>query len=125
MKPEVRYIAIREIGCLACHRDLKTSFFPGACAPGGYVEVHHLLTTGMHGNGKRRGDAATIGLCSWHHRGVIGEGYTRKEMADCYGPSYALQARAFRELYGSDDDLLAEQDRLISVWQDSIIGRVA
>ena len=116
MKPAVRDFAIRDIGCIVC-RELGLGFVP--------AEKHHLTTTGRHGTGKRRGEAATIGVCSWHHRGVIGEGYTRKEMADCYGPGYALQARAFREIYGSDDDLLAEQDRLIANWQDSIIGRVA
>ena len=121
----LRFMAIQEKGCLACRRHLKARCKDGAHAPGGYVEIHHLLTTGRHGTGKRRGDEATIGLCSWHHRGVIGEGYTRKEMADCYGPSYALQAREFRAEYGTDDELLSEQNELIAEWRSNTIGAAA
>ncbi|KAF1698341.1 hypothetical protein CSC62_05375 [Pseudoxanthomonas jiangsuensis] len=122
---DLRFTAIQEIGCLACRRPLKASFQPGAFAPGGYVEIHHLLTTGHHGTGKRRGDDATIGLCSWHHRGVIGEGYSVREMADCYGPSYAREPRRFRAEYGSDEELLAEQNTLIAEWRSNAIGASA
>ena len=58
MRAELRDTAIREIGCICCLHDGR-----------GHVpcEKHHLLTTGLHGNGKRRGEAATVGLCSYHH----------------------------------------------------------
>lgn len=117
---DLRFLAIREIGCIACKRDCKPHLRPFTDC-----EVHHLLTTGLHGNGKRRGDDATIGLCSWHHRGMPVEYYTARECVDCFGPSYARQARAFRDLYGSDDDLLAEQNRLIDEWRKSTVGAAA
>lgn len=98
MRPRT-YTVKFEIGCIACR---KEGF--------GMVqaEEHHLLTTGLHGNGKRRGDDFTIGLCAYHHRGVPGS------YAGIKGPSYTNQSRAFRERYGSDDELLAYQNRLIA-----------
>lgn len=116
MKPAMRDVAIREIGCICC---LKRGIFS-------HCEKHHLLTTGLHGNGKRRGEQATLGLCTFHHRGAHGVGGARaREMALNYGPSYADEPRRFREEFGDDDSLLAEQDRLIGIWRDSIIGAVA
>lgn len=72
-----------------------------------YPEVHHL-NTGGHAGQKRRGDEYTIGLCAWHHRGVPGH-------YDSYpGPSLAKQPGKFRITFGSDDQLLAEQNNLIA-----------
>ena len=109
MTPELRDFAIREIGCIACLSDGR-----------GYVpcEKHHLLTTGLHGNGKRRGEQATVGLCSYHHRGIGAP-------VDYLGPSLAREARAFRARYGSDDALLAYQDRLIGEWASRTVGVIA
>ena len=108
MKPELRDFAIREIGCVVCRmRGL------------GYVacEKHHLLTTGRHGTGKRRGEAYTVGLCQYHHRGVGAP-------TAALGPSYAREPRAFRELY-PDALLLAEQNRRIEKWRQSSVGAAA
>jgi hypothetical protein len=89
---ERRFRRIREIGCLACQ-------VYGEWSP---PEVHHLNLGGLAGH-KRRGDEFTIGLCRYHHRGV-GSGY---------GPSLSVSPLAFRVIFGKDDELLAEQNRLI------------
>lgn len=112
MKPEVRDFALREIGCVPCRLRLR-AYVP--------AEKHHLLTTGQHGNGKRRGEAFTVAVCPWHHRGIWPDGMTPGQARALYGPSYAREPRAFRKLW-SDDVLLTEQDRLIEIWKDSIVG---
>lgn len=106
MTPAVRDFAIRELGCIACRMDGR-----------GYVpcEKHHLLTTGRHGNGKRRGEQYTIGLCPYHHRGI-------GNPADFGSPSLAREPRAFRARYGEDGPMLTLQDRLIEEWRASTMG---
>jgi hypothetical protein len=85
------------------------------------VEVHHLLDGGV-----RRGHAFTVGLCPWHHRGVIHifnppDVYERNpdenriaKMNIKYGPSLYHDAHSFHALYGSDDELLAFQNELLA-----------
>lgn len=96
-----RFYLIQEIGCIAClMRSMKRA-----------AEVHHLTVGGRHGQ-KRRGHDFTIGLCSWHHRGV--NAYGNQNLGEStYGPSYALRPRLFREVFGNDDFLLGYQDELI------------
>ena len=109
MRAEIRDFALREIGCIACRMDGR------GCVP---CEKHHLLTTGRHGNGKRRGERYTIGLCPYHHRGV-------GSPVDYRSPSLAREPRAFRAKYGEDDALLAMQDRLIAAWEANNVGAAA
>ena len=108
MKPSIRDFAIRDIGCIVC-RERGFGFVP--------AEKHHLLTTGRHGAGKRRGEAYTVGLCAYHNRGI---GAPTAEL----GPSYAREPRRFRCLY-SDDWLLARQNELLAQWQANTIGNAA
>lgn len=103
-----RFWRIQEIGCICC---LELGVTRAA-------EIHHLTVGGRHGQ-KRRGHDFTLGLCSWHHRGVTAFG--NPDVAEMtYGPSYALHARRFRETFGTDDVLLERQNRLIdeSIAQD-------
>lgn len=101
----MRDFAIRETGCIACWQDgIKSE----PC------EKHHLLTTGMHGNGRRRGEAATVGLCPWHHRGHGLQGDK--------GPSYAREPVRFRAMYGHDEELLTLQNKLLRRWCEATIG---
>ena len=106
MRAEIRDFALREIGCIACRMDGR-----------GYVpcEKHHLLKTGRHGNGKRRGERYTIGLCPYHHRGI-------GNPAVFGSPSLAREPRSFRMRYGEDGPMLALQNRLIADWQASTMG---
>lgn len=95
----IRFTSIKENGCICCKMDDHSWTYP---------DVHHQLTTGFHGNGKRLGDEFTVGLCRWHHTGNRDESCWWAE-----GPSYALEAKAFREKYGSDEVLLAFQNKVL------------
>lgn len=81
-----------------------------ACMLGGKVqfqrcEIHHLLS-----GGRRRGHAATVPLCAWHHRGEPAQ-YTARYMTAVYGPSLARAPKLFRATYGTDDKLLEAVNR--------------
>lgn len=106
LSPARRDFIIREIGCVVCL--LRGIEGKVECAK------HHLLTTGHHGNGKRRGEQATVGLCDYHHQGahVVGTATARRLYAE-RGPSYQDNPKEFRALY-PDSLLLAEQNRLIA-----------
>jgi hypothetical protein len=113
MKADLRDFAIRDLGCVVCRlRDLAPRV----------AEKHHLLTTGRHGNGKRRGEKATVGLCAWHHRGVPDPGCQERDMVAIAGPSYQLHAAQFRVQY-PDDLLLQEQNERIEQWLRNTVGR--
>lgn len=102
---QTRFQHIRVVGCIACMLGDQRGF--------GRTEVHHLLVGGKHGQ-KRRGHAFTIGLCGWHHQGTRPQGMHEREGRKAYGPSFKLHARAFRETYGQDDELLDYQNTLIA-----------
>lgn len=99
---QARFDAIREVGCIACL----------ARGMNRYAEVHHLTIGGRHGQ-KRRGHDFTVGLCPFHHRGE--NTFGDDDPTAIYGPSYALEPRRFREVFGQDDALLAEQERQFSL----------
>ncbi len=96
---QARFTAIKlDTGCVACRlQGLGFSF----------AEIHHL------GVGKRLGHNETIGLCSWHHRAVRPDGWSAEEMCSHLGPSLARGSKPFHAHFGSDDELLAEQERLL------------
>ena len=75
----------------------------------GLVEIHHLLS----GN-KRRGHLFTVGLCAWHHRALPPFGWGDAEAEYELGPSLANGSKPFRAVFGSDDDLMALQERIWS-----------
>lgn len=98
-----RFDAIKEAGCVVAHiRGLGWT----PC------EIHHLTIGGKHG-AKRRGHEFSVGLNSWSHRGVTFNGLTGLECLELFGPSYALEPRAFREQY-PDDLLLEHQEGMIT-----------
>lgn len=109
---EHRFRRIREIGCLACLK-LKLGYrFP---------EVHHLNLGGKAGQ-KRRGDVCTIGLCGWHHQAHVPQDMTFRATVLLLGPSLKLHSRAFRQKFGTDDELLRVQDRLIKEGGKMLVG---
>lgn len=101
-----RFDAIKEIGCVVA-RLRGLGFVP--------CEIHHLTVGGKHGQ-KRRGHRYTVGLNPWSHRGEPFSNYTAAECRRMFGPSYAREPRAFRELY-PDDWMLERQDELIG-WNE-------
>lgn len=96
-----RMAAIKSGPCVCCHMRGQGSVWP---------DVHHLLS----GN-RRRGHQFTIGLCAWHHRGFVAAPYSRQWMTERLGPSLAHGSKPFRAEFGSDDELLAYQDRLLGL----------
>lgn len=111
MTPQLRDFALREIGCVVCAlRGLSS-----------VAGKHHLLTTGRHGTGKRRGEAFTVPLCDYHHQGsqVLG----RAAVVALYprlGPSYHDRAAEFRDRY-PDDLLLDETEKALAQWRKGCV----
>ena len=95
-----RFDRIKEIGCIGAHmRGLGWV----------YAEVHHLIS----GN-KRRGHMFTVGLCIWHHRRYPIQDMSANETRKLLGPSLADGSKPFRAKFGTDDELLELQNRLLS-----------
>lgn len=92
-------------GCLVAHI-LGIGWLPAT--------IHHFTVGGKHGQ-KRRGHDFTIGLNEWSHPGnpLTAYGWTAKDCERILGPSYALSPSAFRERFGSDDELLALQNAIL------------
>ncbi len=97
---QARFRALQELGCIACR---KRGF--GYAAP----DVHHILD-----GGRRMGHDQTIPLCPHHHRNVAPEGITSTQARLVLGPSLADSPRLFREVFGTERELLAEVDALIA-----------
>lgn len=98
-----RFEQLKALGCIACRKHAPW-FAP--------AEIHHLNLGGKAGQ-KRRGHDFTIPLCEWHHRGLPGEFWLVSEATAILGPSLAKSSKRFRETYGTDDELLAEVNKLI------------
>ena len=111
MKVEMRYAAMSEIRCVV-------GADRGVDCPA--PERHHLLTTGFHGNGKRRGDRYTVAICGYHHRGEHASGSGLAE-AFHWGTNLADNAKAFRAEW-PDDRLLAETNKQLRAWCDRTYG---
>jgi hypothetical protein len=102
MNPKVRehrYRRLTEIGCIACSIEGTGVWSCGS------LEIHHLNLGGKAGQ-KRRGDPFTIPLGKWHHQAQPPSGESTSSARVLYGPSLKYHSRAFREKYGSDDELL-------------------
>lgn len=97
---QARFDAIKAGPCIACLQlgiDLSGQ---------GLVEVHHLA-------GKKRHDL-TVGLCMWSHRGVPFFAASHAEMRAEYGPALSEGSKPFHSRFGSNADLLAYQDQLLT-----------
>lgn len=105
-----RIVACKEGLCVAC---VIWGEMPGVpwnfmVHPG--CDYHHLLS-----GGRRRGHMFGVGLCGWHHRGLVGFGCTHEEMRAHYGPSLAEGSKPFHATFGSDDQLIARQDQMLGL----------
>ena len=99
-----RYTALHAIGCIAC--------LIGAVKASGVIEMHHLVDKGTRK--LSGGNKATIPLCDWHHRGVPHIAVGKTYMRERFGPSMALEGKEFAKVYGSQRELLARVNGLIS-----------
>lgn len=94
-----RFHRLSEMGCIACRKTF------GAFVQGEIAHVTH--------SGRRVSHQATISLCPLHHRGLLPDGMSQEQADSTYGPSFAKNKRAFEETYGTEDELLAETDRML------------
>jgi hypothetical protein len=104
MKRERRYMRLQDIGCICC---LKESPDDGATP----ADMHHLVDKGY-----RRlsgGDAATLPLCEWHHRGQPRGDRSADEMLYLAGPSLDRHKKLFIKIYGTERELLAECNAMV------------
>jgi len=96
---------IKVLGCLPC-------LLMGL--PDRHAEVHHMLD----GSGEKRlGHAFTIGLCAWHHRGILNPGYSSADMVDVYGVSYGKGSKVFVEAFGTELQLLEVQNFMLRAFE--------
>lgn len=61
----------------------------------------------------RRGHLFGFCSCAWHHRAHPWQGLSHAEMRARFGPSLMDGSRKFRMHYGSDDELIALQQRVL------------
>jgi len=108
---ERRFQRIYQIGCI-CSR--KRGWRAEA-------DIHHL-NLDEHAGQKRLGDEYTIGLSPWFHRGIPVNGMNAAQCTKLLGPSMKLEPVRFREVFGTDEELLAEQNRLIDEWDECALG---
>lgn len=109
---QYRFQRIYDIGCICCAR--WQWFVP--------CQIHHL-NMGQHAGAPRLGDDHTIGLCPWHHQGEPLNGLTAKECSLIVGPSMKHEPVRFREVFGSDEQLLSWQNYLLSKHGSLKVGR--
>ena len=92
-----RQDAIRELGCLLCMSE-GIGWSP--------AEIHHITDCG-----RTISQDHTIGLCSWHHRGVTH--FKPEQATTIYGPSLARGAKPFRAHFGTNEELLRQQNETL------------
>lgn len=92
---------IHEWGCVPCWLEAALQgrkWVPEPC------DIHHVVQ-GDH--------SQTYGCCPWHHRGMRKIGTAAFRMAELFGPSMAKEPERYRARYGTEDELLAYQRRLL------------
>jgi hypothetical protein len=94
-----------------------------ACIPclvwarAGHMPMEHVANLADYNHCKsgnvRRGHAMGYACCGWHHRSIVGEGWTHAQMREHFGPSLMDGSRLFHATYGSDDELIALQSEIL------------
>jgi hypothetical protein len=98
---------LKAMGCVACHINRERGLYD-KCPGWPYADAHHLLS-----GGRRRGHLFTLALCKWHHVSHPPiEGMGIEDAIRVYGPSLERQ-KAFRDYYGTDDELLVLQNAIL------------
>lgn len=102
---ERRFDEIQARGCVPCWLEAKLQgrkWIPEPC------DIHHVQQANQCGHHR-----FTYGNCPWHHRGIPKNDLTDTQMRSIFGPSKAKEPKAYRARYGSEDDLLVYQERLL------------
>lgn len=80
--------------------------------PADYVFVGATYDHKKSGN-IRRGHMFGFCSCAWHHLGHARPGWSAKETGLVYGPSLTDGSRFFRSVFGTDDELIDLQRRIL------------
>ena len=99
-----RMQAIKESGCICCLLETGKTQAP---------DVHHITS-----GGRRDGHQATIGLCPYHHRGLL-NGMSKQAMSGLVGPSLVWGRKGFRQHFGTDEQLLKIQNRILEQFKEN------
>lgn len=95
-----RFDKLHALGCICCRKR-------------GYeqhrIEIHHVVDKSY-----RKGDMATLPLCSWHHRDEPLFGWTKTETRELLGPSLRGQKKKFIEKWGGELQLLKEVNEMLA-----------
>lgn len=91
-KDKVRFLALQDLGCVCCH-------ILGWYSP---PDIHHILS-----GGRRMGNKFTIPLCPAHHRGIV--------KLPGYGPSLADGSKPFEKRFGTQKELLAKVNEMLTI----------
>lgn len=103
-----RIVAAKEGPCLACYVWADKGFMDFECVVVG-CDYNHCKSGNI-----RRGHMFGYALCKYHHQNHPIEPLSFRATALKYGPSLMCGSRIFHETYGSDDELIELQTKLIS-----------
>jgi hypothetical protein len=102
-----RFQVIQDIGCIACI--MKTGIFHTP------PQIHHQLD-----HGRRISHSHSVGLCPWHHDGIIDTDHGQDFIRKMKGPSMKFEPAAFVEEFGTDEEMLEYQNALITKYLDTV-----
>ena len=94
--------------CVACAIWEASGEAPPMFVPCFGCDFHHFISGGI-----RVGHLWGVGLCLWHHRRVPLDGWSEQAMRRHFGPSLMDGSRTFREAFGTDAELLRDQDLIL------------
>ena len=98
-----RFGQMAQLGCVCC----RIMGDPEIAS-----EVHHITKAG-----RRISHSATLSLCAFHHRAVQENFWTHvpySEMVESKGPSLAKGKQTFVDHWGTEEELLDFQDKLLA-----------
>lgn len=98
---KARYEKLKRLPCIACYK-----LGEEGC---GKHTIQHMTS-----GGRRLGNEWTYSLGAWHHQAHILPGFSGKEMRERFGPSFAESKQEFERVFGTEEDLLLETNRLLN-----------
>lgn len=96
--------------CMACLAGFRKGMLAEDMVVVG-CDYHHTKSGNL-----RRGHMHGFALCLWHHHGsqqLHALGMTSREARARWGPSLFDEGRMFRSTYGTDDELIELQRRIL------------
>lgn len=81
-------------------------------------DYHHVKSGNL-----RRGHRHGFCNCTWHHRGVVPDRWTHQRMRLHYGPSLMDGSAQFHDTYGSDEELIDAQDKVLVLMANGYVHK--